>query len=60
MALATAVGTASLAIPDLTSLERTLIAGVAYLLALTVLRAYPQELRAMLPARFGGSLKAAG
>ena len=60
VALATALGAASLAIPELTSLERTLIAGVVYLLALLVLRAYPQELKAMLPSRFGGSVKAVG
>lgn len=59
VAVASAVGAASLAIPDLTSLERTLIAGVAYLLALLALRAYPQELRAMLPSRFRGPLKPA-
>ncbi len=59
VALAAAVGAASLAIPDLSSLERMVIAGVAYLLVLLALGAYPAELKAMLPPRFGGSLKPA-
>ena len=49
VALAAAVGSASLAIPDLSSLERTLIAGPAYMLALFLLGAFPPELKAILP-----------
>jgi O-antigen/teichoic acid export membrane protein len=60
VATATAVGAASLAIPGVTSLERSLIAGLAYLLALLALGAYPEELRDILPVRFRGMLKAAG
>jgi O-antigen/teichoic acid export membrane protein len=56
VALAAAVAAASLAIPDLTSLEQMTIAGVLYLLALLVLRAFPPELGALMPQRLGRSL----
>ncbi len=56
VALAAGVGVASLAIPDLTSLERTVVAGVLYVLALLALRAFPPELGALLPERLGRSL----
>jgi O-antigen/teichoic acid export membrane protein len=49
VALAAAAGAASLAIPDLSSFERTVIAGLVYLVALLLLGAFPPELKAMLP-----------
>jgi O-antigen/teichoic acid export membrane protein len=51
--LALGVGAASLAIPGLSSLERSLVGGAAYLAVLALLRAYPRELEALLPARLG-------
>ena len=53
VALAGAVGAASLAIPDLSSLERTVIAGLAYVVALLLVGAFPPELKAILPGRLG-------
>lgn len=51
--LAAVVAAAALAFPDLSALERAIVAGVLYLVALLVLRAFPPELRALLPDRLG-------
>jgi O-antigen/teichoic acid export membrane protein len=57
VALAAAVGAASLAIPDLSSFERTLIAGLAYVIVLALLGAFPPELKALFPPWLERSLK---
>ena len=56
VALAAGVAAASLAIPSLSSLEHTVIAGVVYLLSLLLLGAFPAELGDLLPDRLGRSL----
>ncbi len=58
--LAAAIGAASLAIPDLSSFVRMVIAGTAYVVALQLLHAYPEELMALLPPRLARSLKPVG
>lgn len=49
VALAAGLGVATLAIPGLSVLERTALAGVVYLAGLLVLRAFPPELRDLFP-----------
>lgn len=49
--LAAAVAAGSLAIPDLSALERAILAGLLYLTGLLILRAFPPELKALLPDR---------
>ncbi len=51
VALALGTAAASLAIPGLGSLAHAVIAGAIYLLVLALLRAYPAELDALVPAR---------
>ncbi|HXB16066.1 MAG TPA: oligosaccharide flippase family protein [Solirubrobacteraceae bacterium] len=51
VALALAAAVATLAIPGLGSLAQAVISGAVYLLALALLRAYPAELDALVPAR---------
>ena len=51
VALALAIAAATLAIPGLGALVHSLIAGAVYLVVLALLRAYPQELDALVPRR---------
>jgi O-antigen/teichoic acid export membrane protein len=50
--LAVLVAAAVLAIPGLSSFAHAAVAGVVYLLVLLLLRAFPEELGALLPDRF--------
>lgn len=53
VALAAALGAASLAIPGISPFERTIVAGLVYLIALLLVGAIPRELAVLLPRRFG-------